>query len=180
VAACVDAVEDIPVTAKIRAGGEDDSALEEIAQAVEAGGASLLTVHCRTRRERYRDTADWERLRRAVAAVSIPVCGNGGVETHADLARLRDETGCAFVMVGRAALADPWIFSGREVSPAEAAEFFVEYAERLRHAGAGATKVTGRVKQLIRYWRAGGLFEPSRADWLNSTDPMKRITAELS
>ena len=78
-------------------------------------------------------------------------------------------------MVGRAALADPWIFSGRKASPTEAAEFFVEYAERLSRAGASARKVTGRVKQLIRYWRAGGLFEPSRVTWLSSADPMKRI-----
>lgn len=178
VAACVAAVSHIPVTAKIRAGGEDDAGLEEIARAVEAGGASLLTVHCRTRREGYRDTADWERLRRAVAAVEIPVCGNGGVETHADLRRLRDETGCSYVMVGRAALADPWIFSGRQVDRGDAADFFREYAERLTRAGASARKVTGRVKQLIGYWRAGKLFGESRREWLSAPDPLQRLAQE--
>jgi tRNA-dihydrouridine synthase B len=103
------------------------------------------------------------------------VCGNGGVEVHADLARLRDETGCAFVMVGRAALADPWIFSGRAASRTEAAEFFREYAARLTLAGASAYKVTGRVKQLIRYWRAGGLFGDSPDAWLSAEDPLQRL-----
>lgn len=182
VRATVEAVRSTPVTAKIRAGGEDDARLEEIAQAVEAGGACLLTVHCRTRREAYGDTADWERLRRAVGAVSIPVCGNGGVEVHADLARLLAETGCAYVMVGRAALADPWIFSGREVDAGEALRFLHAYAERLRGRG-GATprKAAGRVKQLVRTWRAGGLFEEAgerREEWLAEREPealLKRL-----
>ena len=49
-----------------------------LARAAENGGASHLTVHCRSRAERYSDTADWRRLERAAGAVSIPVCGNGG------------------------------------------------------------------------------------------------------
>lgn len=166
VAACVRAVSRVPVTAKIRAGGEDDARLEEVARAVENGGASLLTVHCRTRAEAYRDTADWERLRRAVRAVSIPVCGNGGVAVHADLARLLAETGCTYAMVGRAALGDPWIFAGRAVSKAEAARFLLAYAEALRaHHGASENMVAGRIKQLLRYWTAGGLVA-NRAEWL--------------
>ncbi len=162
-----------PLSAKIRAGGEDDTRLEEIAQAVEAGGAWLLTVHCRTRKEAYRDTADWERLRRAVRAVSIPVCGNGGVEAHGDLARLREETGCRYVMVGRAALRDPWIFSGRRVTRAEAARFLVEYFETLLSRGSTAAKALGRLKQLIGYWEAGGLVpdEAWRTRWLRLQEP---------
>ncbi len=175
VRACVDAVERVPVTAKIRAGGDDDTRLEEIASAVEAGGARLLTVHCRTRREAYRDTADWERLRRAVRTVSIPVCGNGGVEAHADLAALRAETGCALVMVGRAAMADPWIFSGRVVERAEAARFLSEYAAALRADGATPHKQAGRLKQLIRVWRAGGLVEDEREELLRERDDRRLL-----
>jgi tRNA-dihydrouridine synthase C len=168
VAACVRAVVRVPVTAKVRAGGCDDSRLEEIARAAEQGGASLLTVHCRTRLEAYRDTADWERLRRAVRVVSIPVCGNGGVGSHADLARLRRETGCAYAMVGRAALGDPWIFSGRDVSRAEAAAFLLAYAEGLGTRWRVTPRAAaGRVKQLLRFWTAGGLLpEAERSAWL--------------
>ena len=163
----VRAVAGTPVTAKVRAGGDDDERLEDIARAAEAGGARLLTVHCRTRAEGYRDSADWERLRRAVAVVSIPVCGNGGVEGHADLERLRAETGCAYAMVGRAALADPWIFSGRRVESREAASFFVEYARTLSEGGFPRRGVVARLKQLLRHWRAGDLVtDASRSEWL--------------
>jgi len=167
------AVGAVPLSAKIRAGGEDDRRLEELARAVEAGGADLLTVHARTRREGYAAAADWGRLERAVAAVSLPVCGNGGVERHADLARLREQTGCAYAMVGRAALGDPWIFSGAEVSPAEAATFLLEYAEGLHARNGGSPEgPVRRVKQLVNHWRAGGLMEPGeRAGWLRERDP---------
>lgn len=165
VRACRSALERVPLSAKIRAGIRDDAQLEQLALAVEAGGAALLTVHCRTREEAYRDCADWKRIARAVAAVRIPVCGNGGVHDHAALERLRRETGARYAMVGRAALGDPWIFSGRRVSAAEAAGFLLEYAQVLHDelgfpwAGAAA-----RVKQLLHYWEAGALLgeEPER------------------
>lgn len=181
VSACVRAVEHVPVTAKIRAGGEDDRGLEDVARAVEQGGASLLTVHCRTRKEAYRDTADWERLRRAVAVVTIPVCGNGGVARHADLARLRAETGCTYVMVGRAALGDPWIFTGRAVERDEAARFLLDYAELLSaHHHASPRMVAGRIKQLLNYWTAGGLVSDARRSWLaeSETSLLERLHAE--
>ena len=172
VAAVVRAVPDRPVTGKIRAGFDDPSRIEELARAVEAGGASMLTVHCRTRAEAYCDEVDWTRLARAAAAVSIPVCGNGGVSTHADLERLRRETGCAFAMVGRAALGDPWIFSGTAAAPADAARFLLDYADALFATGQPSPKgVAGRLKQLLVHWTAGGLCAPSREDWLHMKDP---------
>jgi len=169
VGAVAEAVRGIPVSAKIRAGGDDDRRLEELARAVEAGGASLLTVHCRTRAEGYRGAGDWERLRRAVAAVAIPVCGNGGVRTHADLERLREETGCAFAMAGRAALGDPWLFGGRRATRGEAAGFLLEYAEELERRGTPPEGVAGCLKELLHHWRAGGLVSEdpdARVGWL--------------
>lgn len=165
------AVVNVPVTAKIRAGYDDDRQLEDLARAAEAGGAALLTVHCRTRAEHYQPEVDWRRIARAASAVKIPVCGNGGVLVHADLERMRRETGCAFVMVGRAALGDPWIFGGRRVSAADAARFLLDYADELAETGtcsrAGAA---GRVKQLFQHWTAGELLGAERASWLRETD----------
>jgi tRNA-dihydrouridine synthase B len=173
VSACVGAVQSMPVTAKIRSGGEDDSKLEQIAAAVEAGGAKLLTVHCRTREDRYRGPGDWQRLRRAVATVKIPVCGNGGIESPDDIQRMIDETGCSYVMVGRAALRDPWIFSGHSATRAEAADFLLSYARLLQERnGAHPSQAVGRLKQLIRVWNAGGLFDDSRKSWLVERDPL--------
>ena len=172
VRAVADAVPDTPVTAKIRAGYDDASQIEALARAVEAGGAALLTVHCRTRAEAYQPEVDWQRIARAVRAVSIPVCGNGSVTTHTDLQRMREETGCAFVMVGRGALADPWIFSGTRVSRAEAARFLLDYAEAMRtRAQFPPGGILSRLKQLFRHWTAGALFaEHERRAWLQQSD----------
>jgi len=177
VRACVEAVGGrVPVTAKIRSGIRDDSLLEEVAMATEAGGAAMLTVHCRTRSERYLDCADWTRVARTAAAVSIPVCGNGSIETHADLERMRRETGCAYAMVGRGALGDPWIFSGHRATTAEAATFLLDYAGALRdRRGFHERGTLGRIKCLLSYWTAGGLLadEAGRQRLLREQDPQR-------
>ncbi|MCH2106605.1 MAG: tRNA-dihydrouridine synthase family protein [Planctomycetes bacterium] len=170
VRACREAVSEIPVTAKMRAGFEDDALLEENVRAAEAGGAALVTVHCRTKAEQYCPELDWSRIARAVEAAEGPVCGNGGVKTHADLERMRSETGCELVMVGHGALADPWIFSGASVSPAEAARFLLEYSERLCAAGAPTKGSVQRIKQLLVHWTAGELCG-DRSSWLKEPDP---------
>jgi tRNA-dihydrouridine synthase C len=168
----VDALPGTPVSAKIRAGIDCASRVEELARAAEAGGARLLTVHCRTRAEGFQAEVDWTRIARTVAAISIPVCGNGGVATHADLQRMRDETGCAFVMVGRGALADPWIFSGARVSRVEASQFLLDYAAAMRaRAQFPAGGIVARLKQLLHHWTAGQLFaREERHAWLRERD----------
>jgi len=167
----------VPVTAKVRAGDTSADRVEDIARAAEAGGAALLTIHCRTRAEHYCEEVDWSRIARAVEAVSIPVCGNGGVGVHADLERMRRETGCALVMVGQAALGDPWIFSGTTVDRREAARFLHEYAELLRsRCGAPPRGRAARIKQLLRHWTAGGLVpDEERTGWLRLQDPRELL-----
>jgi tRNA-dihydrouridine synthase C len=157
VSAVVTALPGTPVTAKIRAGYDDTELLLDNVRAVERAGAALLTVHCRTRAEAYQREVDWSRIARAVAAVQIPVCGNGGVKSHADLERMRRATGCAYVMVGQGALADPWIFSGHTATRAEARAFLLEYAARL--SSSATARPAARVKQLLRHWSAGGLVD---------------------
>lgn len=181
VRACAAAVAPAPLTAKIRAGYDDDALLLDLARAVEAGGAAMLTVHCRTRAEAYQDEVDWNRIARAASAVAIPVCGNGGVRSHCDLARLRARTGCAFAMVGRAALGNPWIFTGRSVTRADAALFLLDYAEALLATGtAGANGAAGRLKQLLQHWTAGGLVDgdvagTDRATWMRERDAQQLL-----
>ncbi len=167
----------VPVTGKIRAGYDDANDVETLARAVEAGGAAMLTVHCRTRAEGYQPEVDWTRIARAVGAVSIPVCGNGGIDTHADLHRMRRETGAAFAMVGRGAIADPWVFSGHAATTAEAAGFLLEYYEYLVACAGEPRSPVQRVKQLLRYWTAGGVVrdEEDRLTWLREPDPLAVI-----
>ena len=101
----------VPLTVKIR-GGWDDEHLNavEVAQMAEAEGVDALTVHPRTRSQRFTGRAPWTIIREVVEAVSVPVTGNGDVDSMAEARHMAAETGCASVMIGRGALGSPWIF----------------------------------------------------------------------
>jgi tRNA-dihydrouridine synthase B len=101
----------VPLTVKIR-GGWDDEHLNavEVAQMAEAEGVDAITVHPRTRSQRFTGRAPWTIIRDVVEAVSVPVTGNGDVGSMAEARRMAAETGCASVMIGRGALGSPWIF----------------------------------------------------------------------
>jgi tRNA-dihydrouridine synthase B len=101
----------VPLTVKIR-GGWDDEHLNavEVAQMAEAEGVDAVTVHPRTRSQRFTGLAPWTIIRQVVEAVSVPVTGNGDVRSMAEARRMTAETGCASVMIGRGALGHPWIF----------------------------------------------------------------------
>ena len=109
VSAVVDKV-DKPVTVKMRIGWDDQHIfVEENARAVERAGGSAISVHGRTRVQMYEGTANWDYIRMAKEAVNIPVIGNGDVQTPQDAKRMLEETGCDGVMIGRAALGNPWM-----------------------------------------------------------------------
>ena len=106
---------DKPVTVKFRKGWDDDHVnAVEVALAVQEAGAQAVAVHGRTAKQMYAGKADWDIIRRVKEAVKIPVIGNGDVTDPLAAKRLLDETGCDAVMVGRAALGNPWIF--REIA----------------------------------------------------------------
>jgi nifR3 family TIM-barrel protein len=106
---------EIPVTAKIRLGWDDDSLnYLEIARIVEDNGGKLIAVHGRTKTQAYGGKANWEAIAEIKDAVSIPVLGNGDIKTVADKERIMAQTGCNAVMIGRAAIGNPWIFSGKD------------------------------------------------------------------
>ena len=100
-----------PVTAKIRI-GFDKSCINavETAKAIEEAGAAAVAVHGRTREQYYSGKADWTQIRALKNAVSIPVIGNGDVVDGDSAMAMMEETGCDFVMIGRGALGNPWIF----------------------------------------------------------------------
>ena len=97
----------IPVTAKMRLGMEDTERALDCALALEAGGVQELVVHARTGQDGYRPTVRWEWVARIRAAVKLPVIANGEVWNIADYRKIRAATGCADVMLGRGAVADP-------------------------------------------------------------------------
>ncbi|MDD4377520.1 MAG: tRNA dihydrouridine synthase DusB [Eubacteriales bacterium] len=100
-----------PVTAKIRIGWDANSInAVEVAKIIEAAGAAAIAVHGRTREQYYSGKADWSQIAAVKKAVSIPVIGNGDVIDGKTAIEMLNETGCDFVMVGRGALGNPWIF----------------------------------------------------------------------
>lgn len=103
---------DVPVTVKTRIGWgpESDMPIVDLARGLEDVGIAALAIHCRTAQVGHTGPADWTWARRAREAVAIPVIVNGDVKTAGDAVRALAETGCAGVMVGRAAIDHPWIF----------------------------------------------------------------------
>lgn len=110
VAAAAEAVP-VPVTVKMRAGWDADSVnAPEVALICEKAGAAAVAVHARTRAQQYAPPADWNVIRAVREAVSIPVIGNGDVTGAQSAALMLEQTGCDAVMIGRAALGNPWVF----------------------------------------------------------------------
>ncbi len=97
----------MPVSAKMRLGHRDESRMLECALAIEAGGASELTVHARTKAHGYRPPAYWDRIAKIRSAVRLPVVANGEVWTVADAHRCLAESGCNALMLGRGIVSDP-------------------------------------------------------------------------
>lgn len=107
----------VPVTGKIRLGWDDDQRnFLEIARILEENGASLIALHARTKEQKYNFAADWDAIAQLKQTVSVPVIGNGDVRTPADIDALKAHTGCDAVMVGRAAVGNPWIFARKDRS----------------------------------------------------------------
>jgi len=102
----------VPVTVKFRAGWDHQKIIApDFAKMAEDCGVAAITVHGRTASDGFSGRADWQIIAAVKKAVHLPVIGNGDVKTHADGLRMLTETGCDGVMIGRAALGAPWIFT---------------------------------------------------------------------
>ena len=110
VAAVINAVT-VPVTVKIRSGWDDAHINAcEVARVCESAGASAIAIHARTRAQGYSGKANWDIIKQVKTSVSIPVIGNGDVTSSEKAKEMLEYTGCDAVMIGRAAIGNPWIF----------------------------------------------------------------------
>ncbi|NLA80520.1 MAG: tRNA-dihydrouridine synthase family protein [Chloroflexi bacterium] len=123
----------IPVTVKIRLGWDDNSMnYLEIASIAVERGAKAVAMHARTTKMAFGKTVRWEHIGILKRAMPVPVIGNGSVTTVAEAKRMFEETGCDAVMIGRAAKANPWLFSwrDREEVPMEEVFYLAQYQLR--------------------------------------------------
>ena len=127
----------VPIKAKIRSGIRGKAVAVKIAKICEESGASAICVHPRTREQGYSGKADWKIIKNVKDAVSIPVIGNGDIKKPEDAKRMLQQTGCDYVMIGRAARGNPFIFKQindfldrgtyDELSDKEKLKIFLEY-----------------------------------------------------
>ena len=155
----VKAVSPVPVTVKFRKGWDDDTCVS-FARVLEDSGADAICLHPRTRVQQYRGAADWNAIGAVKSAVRIPVVGNGDIVDGKTALSMLRQTGCDGVMIGRAALGQPWIFA--EVKAAlsktpyaaptlsERLEVAVRHAERIE-AEKGPHGLVELRKHLPRY-----------------------------
>jgi tRNA-dihydrouridine synthase B len=101
----------VPVTGKIRLGWDKNKNYKLIARIVEEEGGSLIAVHGRTKEQRYTGDANWDAIAEVKSLVNIPVIGSGDVKTVVDIDRMKNHTHVDAVMIGRGAIANPWIFA---------------------------------------------------------------------
>jgi tRNA-dihydrouridine synthase B len=175
----------LPVTVKTRIGWgpESDMPIVDLARRLEDAGVAALTIHCRTAAMGHRGDADWSWAAKARAAVAIPVVVNGDVRNADDVVRALDETRCAAVMIGRAAIDHPWVFreararlaGGVIAAPTdqERCAFYRELldasiAVRGERAGiAAAKRHVGVLGPLLPLWRTPLLRALTRDDALD-------------
>lgn len=165
VSAVVKAV-DMPVTVKMRTGWDKDHFYPlENARAAEAAGASMLAMHGRTRMQMYQGEADWEMLARVNEEISIPFVANGDIKTPEDAKKALEVTGADAVMVGRAALGNPWIIQQMvhyletgehlpEMSSAEKMTIAINHLKRLISLK-GPETATKEFRKLAAYYLKG-------------------------
>jgi tRNA-dihydrouridine synthase 3 len=164
-------VQSVPITVKIRLGWNEKSRNHvEQARAAVDGGADAIVVHGRTRDARYRSAADWDAVGEVVAAVPVPVVGNGDLLFPHEIAQARTRSGCAGVMVGRGALIKPWIFQEaaggyKDITADERLAIYGRYVDfALEHWGAdghGMERVADFTRWHFGFWCR---YVPQRAD----------------
>jgi tRNA-dihydrouridine synthase B len=171
---------DIPITGKIRLGWDETSQnYIEVAKIIEDNGGQMIAVHARTKTQNHSGRANWDAIAEVKQVVSIPVIGNGDVKTQEDIACMKATTHCDAVMIGQAAIGNPWIFAGvdrHHVSQTQVRETMLQHLERmLTFYGEEMGLVLFR-KHAVHYLRTYPLTREYRVRILTSETPQEFIS----
>jgi tRNA-dihydrouridine synthase B len=165
---------EVPLTGKIRIGWDDCKSYKLVARILEENGAQLIAIHARTKEQGYGGQADWDIIAEIKSTVKIPVIGNGDVKVPADIDRMKAYTGCEAVMIGRAAIGNPWIFSRIErdqVSPELVRQMVRQHLERhLAFYGAHKGMILFR-KHAMQYLKLQHLSRAMRTKIITQNEP---------
>jgi tRNA-dihydrouridine synthase B len=172
----------IPITAKIRLGWDDDSLnYLEIARIIEGSGGKAIAVHGRTRMQTYTHPARWDAIREVKKAVKIPVIGNGDIKSTMDIDCMIAETGCDAVMIGRAAVGDPWILRRQDKSTVSRLEV-IEVTRRHLEKSVdfyGALNGVRKFRKFLKRYLEGMDIAPYRMPELLSEEDPEVLVKEL-
>jgi len=170
----------IPVIVKTRIGWDGASInILDVVRCAQDAGAEAIAIHARTVRQRYTGRADWSWIGRAREVAVVPVIGNGDVRSAEDAAAMQKQTGCDAVMVGRAAMANPWIFSGRGgASLTERIDLAMRQLQAMADFKGDRIGVRETRKHLVLYFRQLPRASELRRQLL-TTDSLLRLTDVL-
>jgi tRNA-dihydrouridine synthase B len=167
----------LPVTAKIRLGWDDqdrkDRLYLDLARKLEDNGAAMIAVHGRTAEQGYQGVADWDAIAEIKQTLQVPVLASGDVKCAADIQRIKTHTGCDAVMIGRAAIGNPWIFQNRDRDAVSWSERLPVILQHLEGSLAfhGSNHGLKRFRKHLRgYLRRSGLPRWYRSDMLICDD----------
>jgi len=164
----------IPITGKIRLGWDEDHLnYLEVAKVIQDIGGAMVAVHGRTRQQAYRGEVRWEPIGEIKQALDIPVIGNGDVRTVADIQEIKQMTGCDAVMIGRAAVGNPWIFSRldrNDVPPSIVYKTIIDHLDKMLKFYGDRGVITFR-KYLKAYLASYHLPQEELLTLLKSKDP---------
>ena len=178
-----------PVTCKIRKGWDDEHIVAvDVAKIAEKCGVDAIIVHGRTREQQYSGKADWDIINQVKQAVSIPVIGNGDIVSPETAKQMIDETGCDGIMVGRAALGNPWLLAqinsylqtGKKISEPSIQERFRVLKEHfdLLVENKGEYVATREIRKFVAWYSKGipnASFLREKINQLESIEDFNKI-----
>ncbi|MBM3905117.1 MAG: tRNA dihydrouridine synthase DusB [Thaumarchaeota archaeon] len=180
---------DKPVTLKMRAGVDDNLVFKDIACVAESAGVQMITLHARTVKQGYSGESDWSLIKELKQVVDIPVVGNGDITTPELAKKMIDETGCDYIMIGRGAMGNPFLFEQindylktgtyTEYSQKNRTEMFCKYLDYATQYKIKFTNIRQQAMRFTKGLRHGAKFR-SGIMLAKTTDDLKSIMLQIT